>query len=104
MIKINQLFPIPIRKQVATDKKPSDFNIGEVYKMAVASRSHVKKPYYVIIKNKNKHSIQTNIPHRHSLIIKYISPEWDYHIPRMTFVGNDDKSRKLVTDPANGVI
>jgi hypothetical protein len=42
-------------------KKPSDFKKGEVYRMAVASRSHVKKPYYVIINDTGRGFIETYI-------------------------------------------
>jgi hypothetical protein len=75
-------------------KKPSDFKKGEVYRMAVASRSHVKKPYYVIINDTGRGFIETYIPGQHSLKIQH-GVNWDYHIRRMTFVGSDHLSRAL---------
>lgn len=76
-----------------TLKTPSDFRIGEVYRMAVAERSHETQPYYIEIKDVEIDFIETNIPERHSLKIYYGSPEWDYRVSRMTYVGNDKKSR-----------
>ncbi len=70
---------------------PQDFKKGEVYRMAVASRSHVKKPYYVLIKDVGDDYIETYIPNRNSNKINFHSAEWDYHIPRMTLI-NADKS------------
>ena len=63
--------------------KPSDFTIGDIYKMNVASRSHVLKPYYVIIKNVTDYYIETLVPGEHSLKIHINTFEWGYHIPRM---------------------
>ena len=84
--------------------KPSDFKVGDVYKMSVASRSHVKSPYYVIIKSVTEDYIETDIPGEHSLIIKFGAPEWSYHIPRMTRIGNDQKSRALLKGQKNLVV
>lgn len=80
---------------------PKDFKVGDVYKMSVASRSHVKSPYYVIIKQVTEDFIETDIPGEHSLRIRFGSPEWSYHIPRMTRIGNDAKSVKLIKGQKN---
>ena len=77
-------------------KKPSDFKIGEVYEMRPARRSHVRRSYYVIINDVSNDRIETYIPDKHALEILHRSPEWEYHIPRMRFVGTDAKSRGLV--------
>ncbi len=72
-----------------------EFIVGEVYKMNVASRSHVTKPYYVIIEEVGKNYIITNIPNEHSLIISK-DTNWDYQVPRMDYVGCDEESKKLL--------
>jgi len=64
--------------------KPTDFKIGEIYKMAVASRSHVTKPYFVIIKDVGVDYIETYIPGNHSLRIDYPSGTWYYQTARMS--------------------
>ena len=86
----NQLFLNSQNKKL----KPSDFKEGEIWQFGVASRSHVKKPYYVIIKSVGNDFIETSVPGRHSLKIALGSPEWKYHIPRMKFVSDysEDKS------------
>ena len=81
--------------------KPSDFKVGEVYKMDVARRSHVKHPYYVIIDAVDDYFIVTKIPEKDCLQIKYSSPEWDYHIPRMTLIGSDSNAKKLIHNQPN---
>ena len=54
--------------------------------MAATERSHVTNPYYVVITKVSKMFIETSIPeHYYRKIEKGIN--WDYHIPRMTFVG-----------------
>ncbi len=83
---------------IETDKKPSDFHIGEIYKMNVASRSHVKKPYYVVIINIGNDFIKTYIPERHALEIRYPSFEWNYHINRMQLIGTFENDWKLLYD------
>lgn len=75
---------------------PLDFMTGEIYQMAVTSRSHVKKPYYVIIKKVTPWSITTDIPGYHSLEIPYGSEMWKYHIPRMKYIGSNKKSKQLI--------
>ncbi len=77
-------------------KKPIDFMIGSIYKMQVASRSHVKNPYYVIISNVGVDFIETDIPNHHSLKINYPSPEWEYHIPRMILMSNSYENMQLI--------
>lgn len=77
-------------------KKPSDFKVNQIYKMAVAKRSHVTKPYYVIIVLTGPDFIETYIPGQHSLRITYPSDGWDYHIPRMTYVKTSDKNDILL--------
>lgn len=80
-------------------KKPHDFKKGEVYKMNVASRSHVKSPYYVIIKKVGKDFIVTDIPGHHSLIIN--EDNWDYHIPRMKLIGSNPFNKLLIYNQKN---
>jgi hypothetical protein len=77
---------------------PQDFKVGQVYKMAVASRSHVTKPYYVYILQVKRNGIETNIPNHHMLWIEFNSLQWEYHIPRMTYVGmdTDPKIKRLL--------
>jgi hypothetical protein len=81
--------------------KPSDFKTSQVYRMNVASRSHVKSPYYVCIKLVGKDFIETYIPGEHSLRINYPSEEWNYHIPRMEFIGDNEESRNLLFNQGN---
>ena len=65
-------------------KTPKDFKVGEIYKMKVALRSHVKSPYYVYIKSVGQDYIETSIPYYHSLKISFLNKDmWNYHIPRM---------------------
>jgi hypothetical protein len=45
------------------------FTVGQIFKMAVASRSHVTKPYYVEIIEVGENYIVTNIPGQHSFKI-----------------------------------
>lgn len=79
---------------------PYSFKVGEIYKMSVASRSHVKSPYYVEITEVGNDYIKTNIPGNHSTKIK-IGENWDYHILRMRFVGSDSLSKKLIYNQKN---
>lgn len=71
---------------------PLPFEVGDIYKMTVASRSHVKEPYFVEIIEVGEGYIVTNIPGHHSLKISKSNTggtvnNWDYHIPRMIYVG-----------------
>ncbi len=70
-------------------KEPDDFKKGEIYKMLVACRSYVKKPYYIIIKDVGKDYITTYIPGARSVKIQYPSGTWNYQIPRMVRMGNN---------------
>jgi len=81
-------------------KKPHNFKKGEIYKMAVASRSYVKTPYFVIINDVGKNFIETCIPEHHSLKIDYPSGTWDYQIPRMTLVTKEE-DKKLLYNQSN---
>lgn len=83
-------------KKPLAKKTPADFRRNQIYKMAVASRSHVTKPYYVIILTTGPNHIATYIPGQHSLRINYPSDEWDYHIPRMTYVKTSDENDILL--------
>lgn len=85
----------------AYNRSPRDFEEGEVYEFSVAERSHVKKPYYVIIEDVGDDFIQTHVPDGHSLKINHNSYEWGYHIPRMRFIGDDEESRKLIYNQPN---
>ena len=71
-----------------------DFKEGQIYKMKVASRSHVIEPYYVEIIEVGKDFITTNIPDAHSL--KIDEKNWDYHIPRMEFIGDKKEFGHLI--------
>ena len=71
------------------------FKIGQIYKMNVASRSHTKHPYYVEIVDVGKDYIETSIPGYHSLKIARDS-NWDYHIPRMQYIGNNHDATQLI--------
>jgi len=80
-------------------KKPSDFQKGEVYRMSPGY--YVKTPYYVIINDVGEDFIETDIPLEHSLKIRFKTPTWEYQIPRMTYIGNDTKSRNLIYNQKN---
>ncbi len=75
---------------------PSDFSCGEIYKMNVASRSHVCAPYYVEIIEIGKDFIVTNIPSQHSLKISKQDGNWDYRIPRMEYVSKKNTHGHLL--------
>ena len=60
--------------------KITDFKVGQIYKMSLASRSHAIKHYYVEIIEVGEDFIVTNIPKMHSLKI-FKGNNWDYHIP-----------------------
>lgn len=70
----------------------SEFKKGDIIKMAVASRSHVIAPYYVLILEYNANAkdgeikMITEIPGKHSLQM-VVGSNWEYHYPRMTKVG-----------------
>lgn len=81
------IFSRSCKRESASKKKPSDFKKGEMYKMAIGSRSHVIEPYHVIINDVGFDFIEIYIPNKHSLKIKYPSLQWDYQTARMTFVG-----------------
>lgn len=82
-----------------TNKRPVNFKIGKVYKMIAGY--HTDEPYYVFIEDAGKDFIQTSIPNKHSLMIKYPSHEWKYHIQRMTCIGQIDnhKIKQLLYQP-----
>lgn len=84
-------------------RTPADFKRGQVYQMAVASRSHVTVPYYVIVMNTGEDFIETGIPDHHNCMIKYPSPEWNYHIPRMKYIGSRPE-HKLLTFKQKGLL
>ena len=75
--------------------------------MAVASRSHVRSPYYVIIKSVGKDFIETEIPGHNSLKITGDDGRgpslgnWDYHIPRMSLIGSGPGVEKLLYNQKN---
>ncbi len=71
---------------------PSDFRAGDVYKMHVALRSHVKSLYFVVIKEVGPTYIVTSIPGHHCLVIKKNTPSWEYHIPRLQYLGPEKNS------------
>ena len=67
----------------------ADFQVGQIYKMYVAERSHVSVPYHVEIIEVGEDFIVTNIPDYHSAKIEQNSKweNWSYHIPRMEYIG-----------------
>ena len=71
------------------------FKPGQIYKMNVAARSHVKNPYFVEILKVKENFIITNIPGHHSLKIEK-GCNWDYHIPRMQYVGEKETHGHLI--------
>ncbi len=73
------------------------FKVGQIYLMAVGPRSHVKSPYYVEIIEVGKDYIVTNIPGEHALEIEK-NNNWDYHIPRMEYVGTKSTHGHLLLD------
>ncbi len=77
-------------------RQPSDFIKGEVYQMAVANESHITKPYYILIDDVGKIFIKITIPEKGSLKIYEDTLAWDYHTPRMTFIGADNISKQLI--------
>lgn len=78
-----------------TVSNPKDFKVGHVYKMAVAERSYVAEPYYVIVLEIGKDFVITEVPKEHRLkIVK--GNNWKYHIGRFTYIGNDQKSMDLL--------
>lgn len=79
-----------------TNKTPKDFKCGQVYKMDVADRSHISKPYYVQIIEVEDSYIKTWIPNKHDLVISYPGEQWDYHVPRMTLIGSGKEDQELV--------
>jgi hypothetical protein len=66
------------------------FEVGQVWKMNVANRSHVKHPYFVEIISVDDNGMTIGIPGEHTTEIKNNSPECDYHIPRMECVGTKE--------------
>lgn len=101
-VKEVELKPIQQEHELEeSTKTPNDFNVGEVYQMAVAKHSHVKSPYYIIIKEVGSYWIVTDIPNEHSLKITQKSYEWNYHIPRMKLIGTDEKSKSLIYGQQN---
>jgi hypothetical protein len=85
-----------IKNRQSNILKPSDFRQGAVYKMAVASRSIVTEPYYVIVNEAGENFIKTCIPGKREMKIEYGTETWQYHVTRMTFVGFDPISLMLI--------
>ncbi len=81
------------------DKQPA-FELNQVWKMNVAERSHVTAPYYVRIILVGIGEIVTSIPGAHSLTISQHgeNANWDYHIPRMEYVGTMESHGHLLFD------
>lgn len=86
------IFSRSCKRSTTSKKKPSDFKKGEVYRMAVASRSHVTEPYNVIINDVGDNFIETYVPDKHLLRIEYPSLQWDYQTARMTFIQKPNES------------
>lgn len=76
------------------------FKVGGIYRMHPANRSHVRTPYYVEVIEIGNDFIITNIPGKHSLrIVK--GSNWDYHIPRMEFIGTQETHGHLLLNQEN---
>ena len=77
------------KKVLRNTLEPSDFKVGMIVKMTPGY--YTKMPYYVLIKAVTKTGITTTIPGKHDLEFdKYKDKStWNYHVPRMTIVGNE---------------
>lgn len=79
------------------------FKEGQVIKMAVASRTHVIKPYYVEVLFYNEYAkegeikMTTNIPGEHECNMK-VGNNWEYHYPRMTIMGTKETHGHLLNN------
>lgn len=72
----------------------SDFAPGLIIKMNPGC--YTKHPYYVEVITVEQDYIITNIPSHHQCKIRVNSYEWDYHIPRMTIIGNKSEFGHLL--------
>ena len=72
----------------------SDFKPGLIIQMAPGY--HTKNPYYVEVIMVEENYIVTHIPDRHQLKIYKDSPEWSYHIRRMTIIGDKANFKHLL--------
>ena len=90
MLSIRSFF----RKTTHVVSQIEGFREGQILKMAVASRSHVRHPYYVLVTYYNENAIigeikmTTTIPGEHSLNM-IVGSNWEYHRPRMTIMGTN---------------
>lgn len=89
-----------LTKRKSKDKFNLEFKEGQIYKMNVSTRSHVKAPYYVEIIETTSNFIVTNIPNMHSLKIEK-GINWDYHIPRMEYIGEKETHGHLILNQKN---
>jgi hypothetical protein len=106
------LFIIMVGCLVATKlllQKPSmPYTVGQKYRkglivrMNVASRSHVKRPYFVRIDFYNENATNagetkmiTSIPNEHSCKMT-VNSNWEYHEPRMEIVGDEKEFGHLL--------
>lgn len=83
-------------KSKEAEKPDHDFKVGQIYQMAPTEYSHVKKPYYVLIKRVGANYIKTSIPDEHDLVIEKNTFEWGYHTDRMTLIGTFETHAHLL--------
>lgn len=78
----------------------NDFIVTDIWRMLPTDRSHVSQPYYVEIIQVSEGGIVTNIPGKHKLFITKFgdSPNWDYHIKRMEYVGTSKDFGHLLSN------
>lgn len=77
-------------------KSDKSFIAGHIYKVNVASRSHVTKPYYCEVISYDGHTLITNIPDQHRFTIEKDTFEWDYHTPRFEHIGDKETYGHLI--------
>lgn len=71
-----------------TEMDMNDVRVGDILRFNVTRRSHEDKPYYVKVVRFTKEELVTTIPGKHTLEIEYGTPEWNYHIPRIEYIGS----------------
>lgn len=78
------------------------FNAGDILKMGVGSRSHMKQPYYVLVVSYNKDAkengeilMTTKIPNAGTMSVILGNNE-QYQLPRMTKVGTYNTHKHLL--------
>jgi len=84
------------------NKQHHQFQKGDILKMDVASRSHVKDPYYVEVLYSNttaergEITLIVGIPGYNYFAMPVAEWAFEYHLPRMTKVGTTLTHRELL--------